>query len=329
MIGSTPGLSFTRAWRRSMSALLAITLVCAPVTSARADIVHTVRHGETLASLAQRYYGESSRELIVVAANALNVQASAGILPGTHVVIPSVSYYRVRERDTWERIAYREFGSAARAPYLAEVNRADVRVDPSPGAVVRVPYLLRYVVPEDAEPLFEIAQRFYGDRAQTRFITEFNRLASMRLQRGQVLLLPMADLTLREEPVCEGGPSLAQTARAQRELENRAVALRSMIDHGQYVEALSLGSRLLGGADVSETQRARVQRMLAEAFCALDRVDLAAEALRDVLRVQPDLRFDEVSMPPRMMDALAIARGQYAARAFSPAPSTARPDEAH
>lgn len=322
-------LSVEHILRSAMSALLAVALVCSPVPSARADIVHTVRHGETLASLAQRYYGDASREIIVVAANALNVQSSAGILPGTRVVIPSVSYYRVRERDTWERIAYREFGSAARAPYLAEVNHADVRVDPSPGAVVRVPYLLRYVVPEDAEPLFEIAQRFYGDRAQTRFIAEFNRLASMRLQRGQVLLLPMAELTLREEPVCEGGPSLAQIERAQREFEHRVVALRSMIDHGQYVEALALGSRLLGGTEVSETQRARVQRMLAETYCALDRVDLAAEALRDVLRVQPDLRFDEVSMPPRMMDALSIARGQYAARAYAPAPSTARPDEAH
>ena len=317
---------------RRVRRFAAILIVCASVTSptrAGADIVHTVRQNETIASLSQRYYGDAARELIVVAANALNVQASAGILPGTRVVIPSVSYYRVRERDTWERIAFREFGSAARAPFLAEANRADVRVDPSPGAVVRIPYLLRYVVPEDAEPLFEIAQRFYGDRAQTRFITEFNRLPSMRLQRGQVLLLPMSDLVLREEPVCEGGPSLAQTARVQRELETRSIALRSMIDHGQYVEALALGSRLLGGPEVSDTQRGRVQRMLAEAYCALDRVDLAAEALRDAIRTQPDLRFDEGQMPPRMMDALAIARGQYAARAFSPAPSTARPDESH
>jgi hypothetical protein len=72
-----------------------------------------------------------------------------------------------------------------------------------------------------------------------------------------------------------------------------------------------------------------VQRALAEAHGALDRVDLAAEALRDALTVQPDLRFDEPRTPPRMMDALAIARGQYAARAFAAAPPTARPDEAH
>jgi phage tail protein X len=296
---------------------------------ARADIVHTVRQGDTLAAIAQRYYGDATREIVLVAANALNVQASAGILPGTRVVVPSVSYYRVRERDTWERIAFREFGSAARAQYLAESNRADVRVQPSPGAVVRVPYLLRYVVPEDGEPLFEIARRFYGDRAQARFVTEFNRLTSMRLQRGQVLLLPMPELVLREEPVCEGGPSLAQIARAQREVESRLVAMRSMIDHGQYVEALAAGARVLGASELSEAQRARLQQQMAEVYCALDRVDLAAEALRDALRVEPDLRFDDRRQPPRMMDALAIARGQYAARAYTAAPPTARPDEVH
>ncbi|MBL8679972.1 MAG: LysM peptidoglycan-binding domain-containing protein [Myxococcales bacterium] len=315
---------------RSIScAVLFASIALAPMRAAHGDIVHTVRQGDTIAALSQRYYGDAAREVIVVAANALNVQASAGILPGTRVVIPSVSYYRVRERDTWERIAFREFGSAQRGAYLAEVNQADARVQPSPGAVVRVPYLLRYVVPEDGEQLFEIARRFYGDRAQARFVSEFNRLASMRLQRGQVLLLPMPELILREEPVCEGGPSLAQTARAQRELEARLTAMRSMLDHGQYVEALAVGARLLGGGEVSDTQRARVQKQLAEAYCALDRVDLAAEALRDALRVEPDLRLDDGRFSPRMMDAIAIARGQYAARAFSAAPSTARPDEAH
>ncbi len=104
------------------------SVLLAPMRAANADIVHTVRHGETIASLSTRYYGEASREIIVVAANALNVQASAGILPGTRVVIPSVSYYRVRERDTWERIAYREFVERREARRAREDHAArDVR----------------------------------------------------------------------------------------------------------------------------------------------------------------------------------------------------------
>jgi LysM repeat protein len=295
---------------------------------AHADVVHVVRHGDTLASIAQRYYGDVSREVILVAANALNVQSSAGIIPATRVIVPSVSYYRVRERDTWERIAFREFGSVLRAPYLAQLNREDVRVAPSVGAVVRIPYLLRYVTAEDAEPLFEIARRYYGDRAQARFVAEFNGLQSLRLQRGQVLLLPMPDLVLREEPACEAGPSLAAGARAQQQLEERMSTLASLVDHGQFVEALALGARLLGTTEVTSAQRLRIQLVLAESYVALDRVDLAAESLRDALTVQADLRLDETRYSPKMLDALAIARGQYATRAFAPAPPTARPDEA-
>ena len=84
-----------------------------------------------------------------------------------------------------------------------------------------------------------------------------------------------------------------------------------------------------GTAEGAGTRRARIQRALREASCAPDRGDLAAEALRDALAAQPDLRLDPVRDGPRMVDALAIARGQYAARAFAPAPPTARPDEAH
>ncbi|MDP3275445.1 MAG: LysM peptidoglycan-binding domain-containing protein [Deltaproteobacteria bacterium] len=296
--------------------------------AARADVIHPVRSGDTLAAIAQRYYGDPSREVILVAANVLHLQSSVGILPGTSLVVPSVSYYRTRERDTWERIAQREFGTAARGAYLAEVNRGQLHVAPSPGAVVRVPYLLRYVVAEDGEALFEIARRFYGDRAQARFVTEFNRLTSMRLTRGQVVLLPMPDLLLREEPTCEGGPSLAQRAQSQREVQTRMATLASMTEHGQSIEALALGARLLGGAELSARQRAQLHRTMAHAYCALDRVDLAAESLRAAIEAQPDLALDEQRDPPRMLDALAIARGQYAQRAFSAAPPTARPDEA-
>lgn len=310
-------------------ALSAMTVLTVPTQSAHADVVHVVRHGDTLASIAQRYYGDVSREVILVAANALNVQSSTGIVPATRVIVPSVSYYRVHERDTWERIAYREFGSVTRAPYLAQINREDVRVAPSAGAVVRIPYILRYVIAEDAEPLFEIARRYYGDRAQARFIADFNGLPTLRLQRGQVLLLPMPDLVLREEPTCEAGPSLAAGARAQQQLDDRLTTLGSLVDHGQYIESLALGSRLLGTTEITAAQRLRIQLVLAESYVSLDRVDLAAESLRDALTVQADLRLDETRYSPKMLDALAIARGQYATRAFAPAPPTARPDEAH
>lgn len=304
--------------------LLALTLP----TTTRADVVHQVRQGETLASLSRLYYGDVSKEAILVAANVLHAQASTSLLPGMRIVIPSVSYYRVETNDTWQRIAQRELGAASRAAYLARVNDADPRIPPSPGAVLRIPYLLRYVVLTD-EPLFEIARRFYGDRAQVQFILEFNHLSSGRLQRGQVLLLPLPDLVLREEPVCENTAPLAEANQNQRQVDQQIPSLQSMVAHGRYVEAIVLATRLLNTGPLSSSQRVTIDRNLAEAYCALDRIDLAADALRDALSVDRTFALDPHTTPPKVLDALSIARGLGTHRTIAPAPPSARPDDAH
>jgi LysM repeat protein len=314
--------------RATRLAALVVLLALAPAGAARGDVVHLVRQGETLASIAQRYYGDPAREATLVAANVLGAQANASLLPGMRIVVPSVSYYRVEPNDTWQRVAQRELGSASRAPYLARVNGADPRVPPSPGAVLRIPYLLRYVVLED-EPLFEIARRFYGDRTQVQFILEFNHLSSSRLQRGQVLLLPLADLTLREEPVCESTAPLAAASVSQRRVEQEIPALEALVAHGQYVEAVALGARLAGAGELSVAQRVAIDRALAVAYCALDRLDLAAESFRDALAADRTLSLDPHTTPPKVLDAFSLARGLDTARTIAPAPPAARPDEAH
>jgi LysM repeat protein len=312
--------------RRLAFALAFVLALAAP--RARADVVHQVRSGETLAAIAQRYYGDPSREAVLVSANVLHAQANVSILPGMRIVVPSVSYYRVAEHDTWERIAQRELGSVTRAGYLARVNSGSFEVPPSAGAVVRIPYLLRHVVMTD-EPLFELARRFYGDRSQVQFILGFNHMASTRVQRGQVLLFPLPDLVLREEPVCESAAPLAAGNAAQRRVEQDIPSLESMVAHGQYVEAVALGVRLASSDDLATRQRVAIDRALATAYCALDRVDLASEALRDALRVDHGFTLDLTTTPPKVLDAFGIARGIGTARTIAPPPPTARPDDVH
>ena len=307
---------------------LAMVLTIVAATNARADVVHQVRQGDTLASIAERYYGDPSREATLVAANVLSAQANVSLAPGMRIVVPAISYYRVVAGDTWTRIAQRELGSATRAGYLAQVNAANFALLPSAGTVLRVPYLLRFVVLDD-EQLFEIARRFYGEHAQVQFILEFNHLSSTRLQRGQVLLLPIADLVLREEPPCESAAPLASANAVQREVDRQIPALASLVAHGQYVEAIALGSRLAAAAALSAAQRINVDRALAEAYCAVDRTDLAADALRDALSVDHALSVDERTTPPKVLDALSMARGLGTLRTVAPAPPTARPDSAH
>lgn len=313
--------------RRSAVRVLAL---CAALWAgvARADETHVYTRGETLASIAERYYGNASFEPVIVAANFLYIQATPTLQTGMHLTIPTVRFQLVAQGDTWAGLARRLLGDERRGGYLARINRGDYNVSPSAGAVIRLPYLLRYVMLTE-EPLFEVARRFYGDRAMVQFILEFNHLASQRLARGQVLVIPLSDLVLREQP--EGSPDtpLLVAHSAQRDVDHDLPTLRQLLSRGLYVEAVALGGRLLGYDAATPTQRAQVFRGLAEAYAALDRRDLAADAYRQLLTLEPGFTLDPVTASPKLLDALAAAQGSAPTQILRTAPPTARPDTAH
>src|SRR5690606_37890553 len=120
--------------------LLVATLAGAPaLAEADAAYVHTVRSGETLASIAQRYYGDPRRESILVAETGLTAQGGAAIVVGLRLVIPWSTYHRVGPGETWAKLAERFYGDARRAFVLQEANRSGVEQPPE-GAELLVPY---------------------------------------------------------------------------------------------------------------------------------------------------------------------------------------------
>jgi LysM repeat protein len=313
---------------RPAALALALALALCLPAAARADVIHVMARGETLAGIAERYYGNVAMESVLVAANYLYLQATPTIPPGTHLVVPSVTYHRVQLNDTWEGIARRHLGDNRRGPYLARINGASFDLPPSAGTVIRLPYLLRYVVNSD-EPMFEIARRFYGDRGQVLFITQYNFLATQRLQRGQAVVLPLADVVLREQPAGSVEAALVEVHNLQRRVERDLPAFRQYLARGLYAEAVALGARMLANVEVTRDQRLTIDRGLAEAYAALDRRDLAAEALRDAIATDPGLTLDPDTTPPKILDAYALARGTAPTTVIAPAPPTARPDGAH
>ncbi len=314
--------------KRTLTAL-ALTLALALSTPvASADVIHVVTRGDTLAGLAERYYGNVGLEAAIVAANYLYLQAQPTLGPGTHLVIPSVTYLRVQNGDTWEQLARRHLSDPRRGPYLARINSGRFDIPPSPGTVIRLPYLLRYIMTGD-EALFDIAQRFYGDRTQVQFILEFNFMNSARIQRGMTLLLPLSDVALRDQVAGSADAQLVEVHNAQRRVEREMPAFRQYLSRGLYVECVALGSRLLGATDLTRDQRLVIDRGMAEAYAALDRRDLAADALRDAYSTDPSFTLDPDTTPPKVLDAWALARGSAPTTVIAPAPPTARPDNAH
>ncbi len=306
---------------------LALVLVALPAR-ATADVIHVYSRGETFAGIAERYYGSPSLEPVIVAANFLYVQANPNLVTGTHLVIPSVGYHRVSVGETWERLALAHLGDRIRGPYLARINRGAFNIAPSTGEVIRLPYLLRYVITAE-EPLFEIARRFYGDRAQVQFILEFNHLASQRLTRGQTLVLPLPDAVLREQVAGSPEAELVGSHAVQRQVERELPTLRQCVARGLYVEAVALGHRLAAAADLTIEQRVAIHRSLAEAHSALERPDLATESYRNVISADPAFALDPSLASPRLLGALQHARGTAPTVILRLAPPTARPDSAH
>lgn len=314
--------------RRSVAALALALALALSAPGARADVIHVYTRGETFAAIAERYYGNAALEPVVVAANFIQLQSTPAVPTGAHLVIPSVGYHRVAAGETWERLAARLLGDGGRGPYLARINGGSFTVPPSLGAVIRLPYLLRYVVSAE-EPMFEVARRFYGDRALVQFISEFNHLPSQRLARGQTLVLPLPDLVLRETAPDSPEAALIAAHSAQRQVDRELPTLEQLVTRGLYVEAVALGGHLLGLVDLAGPQRVVVLGQLAVAYAALDRRDLAADAFRDLLHLEPGYTLDPRTTPPKVLDALSLARGTAPEQTLRPAPPTSRPDTAH
>jgi LysM repeat protein len=286
---------------------------------AETAIVHVVRPGDTLASIAERYYGDPRRENVIVAENSLNNEGGFAIVTGLRLTIPTVSYHRVEEGETWSGLAKRFYGDSQRTFVLFKANSAVPGTQPDPGAELLIPYPLRHVVGQN-ETLNHVAKLYYGAKSGetegVKILRRFNAIKRIRLQRGQIVLVPLAGLVLSEK-----GREIAKQQTGEKkvggDVRNKQVRieaslprLREDISKGLYADAISMGNYLLGSGDLTGNQIVTIHRMLAVAYIALGRFDLAVMAFRSVLEKQPDLELDSIRTSPKVMSALVQAKKQ-------------------
>ncbi|MFT3925470.1 MAG: LysM domain-containing protein [Myxococcales bacterium] len=294
--------------------LLAACLACLPAGLATAQdlaYVHVVRNGETLASIAQSYYGDPKRENVLVAENGLLAQGGAAIVEGLRLIIPTVSYHRVQAGDTWKDLAQRYYGDPSRAVALLRANQAKPGSTPDEGAQLLIPYPVRHII-EQGESLLVVAEQYYKDRNDLRILKAFNA-SKAPLKRGHVILVPLFDLVLSEEgrarlsasgQKIEGG----ETRAAQSKVDEQLPLLHEHVVKGRFVEAVALGNQLLGSGQLTGHQEISIQRELATAYVALGRNDLAVVAFGKALQKQPDLELDSARTSPRVLKALEDAK---------------------
>lgn len=303
-----------------LSACFALVAALAARVHAQSDvIVHVVRPGETLASIAELYYGEPRREGVIVADNGLGSEGGSSIVVGLRLRIPTVQYHRVEEGETWNALAERFYGDARRAFALMEANASAAGKQPDVGAEILVPYPLRYLGSAH-DPLRQAAKEYFGGDAKAiQAIRRFNGLKSSRVGRGEALLVPLPNLVLSEE-----GRKLMQARGVlpkehgevrdkQLRIHDELPLLHEHVVHGRYVEAVAMANRLIGVGDLTGNQIVSIERELGTALVALDRDDLAREAFVRMLEKQPDAELAIGTTSPKVLRVLEDAKKAHAA----------------
>lgn len=314
-------------WKRATLTLFFAPLVFC-VTMLGSDVAraftHVVQPGETLASIAERYYGRISYERILVYANSLDACGGFPVVAGMRLEIPAVAHHRVAPGDTWQTLARDLLGGAHRGEMMARANRAKSWIPPEEGADVIVPYNLRFLV-QQRETSVSISKRFFRDDESAWMLDRYNGIDGKALHRGDVVLVPLSDLPLTSQGQAaarsadffarsEGGGKARQ---AQRQVAAQLPQVLADLRGGHYVQALVSVHALVGLGELTKPQIADIYRIMTEAYVALDASGLAAQACQVWREADPSVVLDEVILSPKII--AACKAGQQSVERFADA----------
>jgi hypothetical protein len=297
--------------RTSLAVAVAFGLGCVPHTASA--FTHVVEQGDTLASIAEKYYGKIQYEKFLVDANLLGLEGGSPIVKGMRLEVPSVGHRTVKHGETWDVLATELLGAASRSDVLSIANGSSPWLPPEEGAELIVPYNLRVIVSGSNETLVTIAFKYYGDMNKAWVLDRYNGLNGHKIEPNDVVLVPLTDLPLSEEGKKAAEESAGNTCSeamagirdAQHKVSQEIPALIADVNGGRYVDAAARGSRFLASGALTEPEQAIVNRQLLEAYVALDATGLATQACTEWRRRDPHAALDPVELSPKILAACA------------------------
>src|SRR6478736_3011867 len=260
--------------RRLALPLIALTLSLSLLPHPAAAFTHVVVQGDTLASIAEKYYGKIQYEKFLVDANLLAVEGGSPIVKGMRLEVPAMGHRVVKKGDTWEQLAAQLLGASSRSDVLSMANGSNPWLTPQEGAELIVPYNLRVLVQGSNETVVTIAFKYYGDMNKAWVLDRYNGFNGHKIQPHDVVLVPLAELPLTElgkkaaqDPAGNAGwEALGGVRDAQRGICQESPAWIADVKGGRYVDAAARGSRFLASTAFTENEQAIVNRQLLEAY---------------------------------------------------------------
>jgi LysM repeat protein len=302
----------------AMAGAAALGLAVATDARDASAFTHVVTQGDTLAQIAIRMYGTPRFETALVGANALDAHGGSAIVAGQPIEIPAPSHHRVLEGETWQSLARTYLGDTHRCDVLAAANGGVSWVQPSSGQEIEVPAVVAHIA-ADGETMPALAQRYYGDANKAWTLDAYNgRKSEQRLLRGDIVLVPLLDLSLTEEGKKAARAAadrtrtegLGQAYEAQRRAEADIPPLLADVRAGRYVDAVAKGNKLLGSGELTKAQLGAIHRALLEAYVALDAPGFAAGSCQiwraSVPKNAPEARLDPRTTSPKIRAACGV-----------------------
>jgi len=274
---------------------------------------HVVVQGDTLASIAEKYYGKIQYEKFLVDANLLGIMGGSPIVKGMRLEVPAVGHRTVKRGDTWEALASELLGAGNRSDVLSIANGSNPWLTPEEGAELVVPYNLRVLVSGSNETLVTIAFKYYGDMNKAWVLDRYNGLNGRKIEPNDVVLVPLTDLPLtdlgkkaaQESAGSTCSEALGGVREAQRKVAQEIPALIADVKGGRYVDAAARGSRFLASGALTEPEQALVHRQLLEAYVALEATGLATQSCTEWRRRDKAAVLDPVELSPKILAACA------------------------
>jgi hypothetical protein len=269
---------------------------------------HIIKPNEALAQVAERIYGDSKYEAVLVGANALDVQGGSVVAPGMRLEVPAPWHHTVAPGETWAELASWWLGTSdiARADLLARANKTVPWIAPGEGHEIEIPAVVTYIAGE-GETVNSIAKRFWGNANLGWELNTYNRREGVSVNRGEVVLVPMLGLRLTEAGKAEAraaaqrdGASVGMAFEQQRRADAELPQLLAEVRYGRYAEAVARGNRLVGAGAMTHPQLATVYRALVEAYVALDARAAAAAACAAWKSNEPRPVLDPVRVSPKI-----------------------------
>jgi len=274
---------------------------------------HVVVQGDTLASIAEKYYGKIQYEKFLVDANLLGIEGGSPIVKGMRLEVPAVGHRTIKHGDTWDALSAELLGAANRSDVLSIANGSSPWLTPEEGAEIIVPYNLRVLVSASNETLVTIAFKYYGDMNKAWVLDRYNGFNGRKIEPNDVVLVPLTDLPLsdlgKKAAQQSAGSTCSEASGSVRDAQHRIAqeipVLIADVKGGRYVDAASRGNRFLASGALTEPEQALVNRQLLEAYVALDATGLASLACTEWRKRDKQAVLDPVELSPKILAACA------------------------